>query len=77
MRNFILILMLMAAVQAVGQDLRADLALVKAEAVHKEEVKEEKISFIKGIFKVYSNHISDQSTSPASKKKFNCENLRK
>mmetsp|Transcript_12055 Transcript_12055/g.24509 ORF Transcript_12055/g.24509 Transcript_12055/m.24509 type:complete len:129 (+) Transcript_12055:684-1070(+) len=60
MRNIISIGILFLTVQAVGQDLRADLALVKSEALHKEEVKEEKSSFFKGILKFYSNHISDQ-----------------
>ncbi|MDW3192044.1 MAG: membrane protein insertion efficiency factor YidD [Cytophagales bacterium] len=60
MRIVFSIVVLFLAVQVVGQDLRADLALVKSEALHKEEFKEEKSSFFKGILKVYSNHISDQ-----------------
>lgn len=60
MRNIILFVVLLISVQAIGQDLRADLALVKAEALHEEEVKKDKSSFFKGILKVYSNHISDQ-----------------
>lgn len=62
MRVLTFTIFLSFAVMAQAQDFRADLALVKAEALsdHKEEHNEKKNSFFKGILKIYSNHISDQ-----------------
>lgn len=60
MRVLTLTIFLLFSITVFGQDFRADLALVKSETLHKEQVKEKKSSFFKGILKIYSNHISDQ-----------------
>ncbi len=60
MRALSLIFFLLVAVTVFGQDIRADLALVKSETLHAEHVEEKKNSFFKGVLKIYSNHISDQ-----------------
>ncbi len=60
MRIIAFMLFILLAIPLIAQDFRADLDLVKSEALHIEEVEEEKDSFFKGILKIYSNHISEQ-----------------